>query len=60
MGYDNLKKKICAYVLNNPYRILGVAANATEEEIDNAIDKIKKLIHLQAVDSYISKYEVLY
>lgn len=58
MGYDNLKKKICAYVLNNPYRILGVAANATEEEIDNAIDKIKKLIHLQAVDSYISKYNL--
>ena len=54
MAYDNLKKKICAYVLNNPYRILGVAANATEEEISaaykslaQALDGLKKVNTIQ-------------
>ena len=49
---DSSIKKAWSFISDNPYRILGVAVNATNEESNSALDKIKKLARLNALASY--------
>lgn len=51
-------KKAWSYVADNPYRILGVSASSTVEEANFALDKIKKLVRLNAAGSFKSEYHL--
>lgn len=65
---DNLKQEVVTlnasalkagtYFLDNPYRILGVSCLATNEEANAALDKLKKLDRLKALESYRSSFEI--
>ncbi len=46
------------YFLDNPYRILGVSCLATNEEANTALDKLKKLARLKALESYRSAFDL--
>lgn len=50
--------KAGGYFLDNPYRILGISCLATNEEANAALDKLKKLARLKALESYRSAFEL--
>lgn len=49
--------KAGTYFLDNPYRILGVSCLASNEEANTALDKLKKLARLKALESYRSAFD---
>ena len=55
----SLSKKAGSLFLDNPYRVLGVSCLATNEEANTALDKLKKLARLKALDSYKSQYDLM-
>ena len=44
--------------IDNPYRILGVSCLASNEETNIALDKLKKLARLKALESYRSEFDL--
>ena len=50
--------KAGGYFLDNPYRILGISCLATNEEANTALDKLKKLARLKALESYRSAFDL--
>lgn len=50
--------KAAAAFLDNPYRILGVSCVATNEEANSALDKLKKLARLKALEAYRSPFDL--
>lgn len=53
-----LSKKAGSVFLDNPYRILGISCLATNEEANIALDKLKKLARLKALESYRSPFDL--
>lgn len=53
-----LAKKASSSFLDNPYRTLGISCLATSEDANTALDKLKKLARLKALDSYRSPFEL--
>ena len=54
---SDLSNKAGAVFLDNPYRILGVSCVASNEEANSALDKLKKLSRLKALESYSSSFD---
>lgn len=50
--------KAGGYFLDNPYRILGISCLATNKEANTALDKLKKLARLKALESYRSAFDL--
>ena len=58
-GYSDLVlKKAWGVIADNPYRILGVSVSAKTDEVNAALDKIKKLARLNAVASFKSEFHL--
>lgn len=55
---STLANKAGSYFVDNPYRILGVSCLATNEEANTALDKLKKLARLKALESYRSAFDL--
>lgn len=55
---SSLSKKAGSPFLDNPYRVLGISCLSTNEEANTALDKLKKLARLKALDSYKSQYDL--
>lgn len=53
-----LSKKAGSLFLDNPYRILGISCLASNDEANTALDKLKKLARLKALESYKSQYDL--
>ena len=53
-----ISKKAASFFLDNPFRTLGVSCLVTNEEANSALDKLKKLARLKALDSYRSPYDL--
>ena len=53
-----LSKRAGSLFLDNPYRVLGISCLSTNEEANTALDKLKKLARLKALDSYKSQYDL--
>jgi len=53
-----LAKKAGNYFLDNPYRTLGITCLASNEDANTALDKLKKLARLKALDSYRSTFDL--
>ncbi len=53
-----LSKKAGSYFLDNPYRTLGISCLASNEDANTALDKLKKLARLKALDSYKSNFDL--
>lgn len=45
-------------ILHNPYRFLGVSCISSNEEANDAFEKIKKLTRLNAIQSYKSPFDI--
>jgi hypothetical protein len=56
---DNYNEKAINRFLTNPYAILGIASNSSFIEVDEALNKVKKLDRLKAVSSYKPEYELV-
>ncbi len=56
---DTVIKKVVACFLDNPYRTLGISCTASNEEANQALDKLKKLARLKALESYKSSFDLL-
>lgn len=56
---SSLSEKAASCFLNNPYRILGISCTSSDEEANTALDKLKKLARLKALDSYKSPYDLV-
>lgn len=52
-------KKAWAFWTDNPYRVLGISVSSTTEEANRSLDKIKKLVRLNAVESFRSDYHLI-
>lgn len=55
---DGISKKAAARFLDNPYRILGISCLAGNEEANSALDKLKKLSRLKAIEAYRSPFDL--
>ena len=55
---ENYNDNAVKSLIDNPYRLLGIASNATISEANDAFEKIKKLDRLKAINSYKTEYEV--
>ncbi len=55
---SSLSQKAGACIIDNPYRILGISCLASNEEANSALDKLKKLSRLKALDSYKSSFDL--
>ena len=55
---DATIKKVASCFLDNPYRILGVSCVSSNEDANQALDKLKKLARLKALESYKSPYDL--
>ena len=53
-----LVKKAGSSFLDNPYRTLGISCLASNEEANSALDKLKKLARLKALESYCSPFDL--
>lgn len=53
-----IANKAAAFFLDNPYRILGISCLANNEEANVALDKLKKLARLKALESYRSAFDL--
>lgn len=58
MTIGGIAKKAASCILENPFRILGISSVATIEEANSALDKLKKLERLHAVDSYSAPFDL--
>ena len=58
ISIDATIKKVASCFLDNPYRILGVSCVASNEEANQALDKLKKLARLKALESYKSSFDL--
>ncbi len=56
---DATTKKAASCFLDNPYRILGISCVASNEEANQALDKLKKLARLKALESYKSSFDLM-
>ena len=56
---DSISKKAASCILDNPYRTLGVSCLATNEDANSALDKLKKLARLKALEAYRSPFDLL-
>ena len=45
--------------MDNPYRTLGISCLTTNEEANSALDKLKKMARLKALDAYRSPYDLI-
>ena len=55
---EEISAKAATCFLSNPYRILGIACTASNEEANTALDKLKKLVRLKAIDAYSSPFDL--
>jgi len=55
---ENIAEKAAAVFLDNPYRTLGISCVATNEEANSALDKLKKLARLKALEAYKSPFDL--
>lgn len=53
-----IAKKGGHYILDNPYRILGISCLATKEEAHAALDKLRKLSRLKALEAYSTEFDL--
>ena len=53
-----LSKKAGSAFLDNPYRTLGISCASTVEDANTALDKLKKLARLKALESYRSPFDL--
>lgn len=51
-------QKASSAFLDNPYRILGISCLATNEDANTALDKLKKLARLKALEAYCSPFDI--
>ncbi len=51
-------RKALNLFLDNPFRILGISRNATQEDAQGVLDKFKKLERLKALSSYSAPYHL--
>jgi len=58
ISVDAYIKKAATCFLDNPYRILGVSCVSSNEDANQALDKLKKLARLKALESYKSAYDL--
>ena len=58
MELKPIAKKAGALFLDNPYRILGISCRSSNEEANLALDKLKKLARLKALESYRSSFDL--
>lgn len=58
ISVDATTKKVASCFLDNPYRILGISCVSSNEEANQALDKLKKLARLKALESYKSTYDL--
>lgn len=54
----NYNENVMTYFLSNPYRVLGIAANASNVEANEALDKIKRLDRLKVIQSYKTGFQL--
>ncbi|MEE3491540.1 DUF1883 domain-containing protein [Ruminococcus sp.] len=54
-----IAKKAGSCFLDNPYRVLGISCLATTEDANSALDKLKKLARLKALESYRSPFDLV-
>ena len=59
ISVDATVKKVASCFLDNPYRVLGVSCVASNEEANQALDKLKKLARLKALESYKSPFDLV-
>lgn len=59
LNLSSLVKKAGCLFLDNPYRILGISCCATNDEANTALDKLKKLARLKALESYSSSFDLV-
>lgn len=55
---DPVVRKAAAPFLENPYRILGISCVSSNEDANTALDKLKKLARLKALESYKSPFDL--
>lgn len=58
VSLEDISIKASACFLDNPYRILGVSCSASNEEANTALDKLKKLARLKALEAYSSPFDL--
>ena len=58
ISVDANVKKVASCFLDNPYRVLGVSCIASNEDANQALDKLKKLARLKALESYKSPFDL--
>lgn len=59
ISVDATIKKVASCFLDNPYRVLGVSCVSSNEEANQALDKLKKLARLKALESYKSPFDLV-
>ena len=59
LALSSLAKKAGSLFVDNPYRTLGISCLSTNEEANNALDKLKKLARLKALESYRSPFDLV-
>ena len=55
---EAIAKKAGSLFLDNPYRTLGISCLASNEDANSALDKLKKLARLKALESYRSQFDL--
>lgn len=60
ISIDATIKKVASCFLDNPYRVLGVSCVASNEDANQALDKLKKLARLKALESYKSPFDLVF
>lgn len=53
-----ISKKAASLFLDNPYRTLGISCLSDMEDANTALDKLKKLARLKALESFKSPYDL--
>lgn len=56
---EAIAKKAGSLFLDNPYRTLGISCLASNEDANSALDKLKKLARLNALESYRSQFDLV-
>lgn len=54
----SIAQKAGGLFLDNPYRVLGISCSSSVEDANKALDKLKKLNRLKALDAYRSEYDL--
>lgn len=55
---EQIASKAGTYFLDNPYRVLGISCLASNEDANTALDKLKKLARLKALESCHSEFDL--